>query len=491
MRGRFAPYVVGIGLLALAGAMTLFAGWARLAAEPWLGFVVAAAAAATVGVPLAKVGHASSDPSRRETLVAVLLLWLLLPVFGAIPYAVSGGFSIVNALFESMSGFTATGATVLDDFDRVSDSLFMFRSLTQWIGGVGIILLFIAVFPQLAIAGRQLFFAEMPGPTEERLTPRLRKTANAVLLVYAGLTGLCAAAYIFAGMTPFDGVAHAFTTMAASGFSPRALSFEEFASPLIDWIAIGFMTVAGTSFVLQIRVLSGRPLVVFRDVEFRAYLAIILVAGASITLLLLPTYDTADALRHGLFQTLSILTTTGYASTDYAAWDARPQAILIVLMFIGGSAGSAAGGVKIMRWLIIGKNTAREVRRSLHPRAELPLRVGSRIVPEEVLRAVAAYITLYVGLFAVSTVVLVLLGADFVTAFTASIGCLGNIGPGLAGVGPMASYADLHPVSRGLLTFNMYAGRLELVTVFVILTPAWWRLPRQRFFGSGRARLAD
>lgn len=485
MRGRFAAFVVGSGLVALAALLALFAGWSLLTSDPWLGFVLAAGVSALVGAPLVRVGSATADPSRRETLSAVLLLWSLVPIIGAIPYAMSDAYTPLNALFESMSGFTATGSTVLTDFHLVSDPLFMFRSLTQWIGGVGIILLFIAVFPQLAIAGRQLFFAEMPGPTEDRLTPRLRSTAAAVLSVYATLTALCAAAYMLAGMTPFDGVAHAFTTMAASGFSPRALSFEAFANPWIDWIAIAFMVLAGTSFVLQFRALTGQPLELFRDAEFRAYLGIIAVAGTAITLLLLPVHATADALRHGFFQTLSILTTTGYASTDFAMWDARPQAILVVLMFIGGSAGSAAGGVKVMRWLIIAKNTAREVRRSVHPRAALPVRVGSRIVPEEVLRAVAAFITLYVGLFALSTVVLVLLGADFVTAFTASIGCLGNIGPGLAGVGPMGSYAELHPVSRALLTFNMYAGRLELVTVFVILTPGWWRFPRQRLFGSG------
>jgi len=191
-------------------------------------------------------------------------------------------------------------------------------------------------------------------------------------------------------------------------------------------------------------------------------------------------YGVADALRHGFFQVFSIMTTTGYASADFAQWPQRAQAVLVVVMFIGGSAGSAGGGIKVVRWLIIARNTAREVRRALHPRAVLPVRLGRRVVPEDVLRSVAAFITLYVGLFAASTVVLVLLGADFVTAFTASIACLGNIGPGLAHVGPMVDFGNLHPVSRLLLTFDMYAGRLEVVTVFVVFTTGWWRLPRRR-----------
>ena len=480
MRGRFAPYIVGSGLVALAAVLVPFLLWSLAAGDPWGGFAIAALAAAAVGGPLAWLGSTYADPSRREALMGVLLLWLAVPAFGAIPFSIDGGFSALNAMFESMSGFTTTGATVLRDFSSFSDPLFMWRSLTQWIGGVGIIVVFIAVFPQLAIAGRQLFFAEAPGPTEDRLTPRLRNTAGAVLIVYVGLTVACGAAYTFGGMTPFDAVAHAFTTIAAGGFSPRGLSFEAFQSPTLDWIAIVFMVFAGMNFALQFRALTGRPRLLLRDAEFRAYAGIIVVAGATVTLLLVPSYGLADGVRHALFQTLAILTTTGYASVDFALWDLRAQAVLVTLMFIGGSAGSAAGGIKVVRWLIVAKNAAREVQRSLHPRGVFPLRVGDRVVSEEVLRAVAAFITLYIGLFAVTTLALVFLGADFVSAFTATIACIGNIGPGLAAVGPMANFADLHPVSRGLLVFGMYAGRLEVVTVFVILSRGWWHLPRRR-----------
>ena len=480
MRGRFAPYVVGTGLLTLAGVTALFAAYAALAREPVSGFLAAAAVGALAGWPLRRVGAPSAEPTRREALLAVLVSWAVVPALAGLPYVLTAGFTPLNALFESMSGFTTTGATVLTDFADFPSTLFMWRALSQWVGGIGILVIFIAVFPQLAIAGRQLFFAEAPGPTEERLTPRLRHTATAIVIVYAGLTLACAVAYAVFGMSPFDAVAHAFTTLAAGGFSPNARSFQGYASPALDWVGVVFMLFAGANFALLYRGLVGRPREILRDPEFRAYVSIALLASLALTALLLGTYGVADAARHGFFQVFSIMTTTGYASADFAAWPQRAQAVLVVMMFIGGSAGSAGGGIKVVRWLIIARNTAREVRRALHPRAVLPVRLGRRVVPEDVLRAVAAFITLYVGLFAFSTVALVMLGSDFVTAFTASIACLGNIGPGLARVGPMVDFGGLHPASRLLLIFDMYAGRLEVVTVFVVVTVGWWRLPRRR-----------
>ncbi len=479
MRGRFAPYIVGVGLAALAVLMVPFGFWALLERSLATGFLVTGLVAAGLGAGLMRVGSNHVDPTRREALIGVLLLWLVVPLVGAIPYIVSGGLSPINAIFESMSGFTATGATALSDFGALSQSLFMWRALTQWIGGVGIIVLFIAVFPQLAIAGRQLFFAEAPGPTEERLTPRLRNTANAVLLVYVGLTVLCTAAYFVAGMSFYNAVAHALTTIAAAGFSPEPLSFIDF-SPTLAWIAVVFMTLAGVNFALQYRVLmSGRPLDLFRDAELRAYIGILLVATTLLVFALRGEYSFVDALRHAAFQAISIMTTTGYATADFAEWPRQAKAVLLVLMFIGGSAGSAAGGVKVVRWLIISRNTEREVRRALHPRAVAPVRVGNRVISEDVLRSVSAFIFLFIGLFVLTTLILVWLGADFTTAFTASIACVGNVGPGLGAVGPLASFAELHPVSRIVLTFGMYAGRLEVVTVFVLLNRDFWILPRR------------
>jgi trk system potassium uptake protein len=413
----------------------------------------------------------------------VLATWLLIPLIGAIPFSVAGPLGPLDAYFESMSGFTTTGATVLVDFDGTGRALMLWRALTQWFGGIGIIVLFIAIFPALAIAGRQLFVAEAPGPTEERLLPRLRTTANAILVVYVGLTIAVAVAYALADMTPFEAIAHALTTLAAGGFSPHPLSFEGY-SPASSWIASVGMLFAGANFALLYRSLGGRPRDLARDPEFRIY-ALLLSAGAiALTLLLQERYGPLEALRHAVFQSLSIMTSTGYASADFALWSTEAQGILVMLMFIGGSAGSAAGGVKVVRWLILAGHVRREVQRVLHPRAVLPLRLGARSVSEEVVRAVAAFITLYLALTAFITLALVLLGHDVVTAFTASLACLGNIGPGLAAVGPMLSYADFGSAEKVLLIFGMYAGRLEVVTVFVVLTRGWWRLPRRRRGGA-------
>ncbi len=476
-RGRFAPYVIGTALLALVAVLVAFAVGARAFGEdPW-GFAVAAIIGVAIGLPLRLIGRTSGEPTRREALMAVLSLWLLFPVVGHVPFAMSASMTPLNALFEAMSGFTATGATAIADFDAVPKSVFLFRAFSQWVGGVGILVLFIAVFPQLAIAGRQIFHTEMPGPTEERLTPRLRNTARIVLSVYLGLSFVCAVAYVMAGMPVFDAVAHAFTTVAAAGFSPEARSFESY-HPAVDWVAIVFMTLAAVNFALLWRAFVGRPRELLRDPELRAYVAIVLVVGTLVTVQIAPLYLTADAVRHGFFQVVSIITTTGYASVDFDAWPDAARALLVALMFIGGSAGSAAGGVKVARWLIMAQHSGREVRRALHPRAVLPLRVGDRRIGEDVVRAVAAFIALYTMLLGVSALTLAWLGEDLTTAFTAAAATIGNVGPGLGLVGPMASYADIHPVGRGLLIFNMYAGRLELVTVFVLATPGWWRLPR-------------
>ena len=488
-RGRFAPFVLGIALSALALVLSAFAlGGLFVGDDPW-GLALASGVAAIIGVPLLAFGKAGSEPTRREALMAVLSLWLLVPLAGSIPYVVSAGMTPLNALFESMSGFTATGATTIVDFERVSATLFLYRAFSQWVGGIGILVLFIAVFPQLAIAGRQLFHTEMPGPTEERLAPRMRSTATIVLVVYLTLSVVAAVAYRWAGMPLFEAVAHAFTTIAAAGFSPEPRSFEGYA-PSVDWVAVVFMTLAAVNFALLWRAVGGRPRDLLRDSELRAYLSIVLVIGALVSVQIAVLYEPAEAIRHGFFQVVSIITTTGYASVDFDTWPDAARALLVGLMFIGGSAGSAAGGVKIARWLIMARHTSREVRRALHPRAVLPLRVGQRPLGEEVVRAVAAFIALYTMLLGFSAMALAWLGADLISAFTAAAATLGNVGPALGMAGPMASYADFHPLSRGLLIFNMYAGRLEVVTVFVLATSAWWKVPRGmwRVSESDRAR---
>ena len=481
-RGRFAPYVLGTGLAGVALLNLVFVPYALLTNDPVWGHLLSVTVGGSLGGALLAFGKRDAQPTRREGLIAVSLLWLGVTLVGALPYRFGGGMTLVNALFESASGFTATGATALDHFDTFPSSLFIYRALTQWLGGIGIIVLFIIVLPQFALAGRQLFFAEMTGPTEERLSPKLRQTARAVMTVYLALTVLCLIAYWGVGMSFYDALAHTFTTVSAAGFSPRAQSFVDYPA-YIEVVAMTFMLLAGISFALYIRAFKGRVSSFWQNNEFRAYLAIILLATLGVALALRPTYGPLEALRHSFFQVTSILTTTGYASVDYNLWPTSAQAILVLLMFIGGSAGSAAGGVKIVRWLIIAGNTGREIRRALHPRAVMPLSLGSIPIPEAVLRAVAAFVTLFVALTAALTLALTWLGADFTTALTAAVACLGNTGPGLAAVGPMESYSSLHPVSQLLLSLAMIAGRLEILTLFVVFDSRFWRLPRRSPFG--------
>lgn len=456
----------------------VFGLYALILNEPLQGHALAVGIGGVVGGALLAFGHRNAQPTRREGLVAVSFLWVVVTAAGALPYRFGGEMMWINALFESASGFTATGATALDHFGTFPTSLFMYRAMSQWLGGIGIIMLFIIVLPQFAIAGRQLFFAEMTGPTEERLTPKLRQTAGAVMGVYLGLTALCIIAYRVAGMTFYDALAHTFTTVSAAGFSPQADSFVSYA-PAIEWVAGTFMILAGISFALYIRAFRAGLTSFWRNSEFRAYTAIIVAATLGIAVALRHTYEPLEALRHSLFQVISILTTTGYASVDYNFWPTSAQSILVALMFIGGSAGSAAGGVKIVRWLIIGRNTGREIRRALHPRAVIPIHLDDVTIPEDVLRAVAAFVTLFVTITALLTLILTWFGADFTTALTAAVACLGNVGPGLAGVGPMESYSSLHPVSQLLLSLAMIAGRLEILVLFVAFDRRFWRLPRR------------
>lgn len=484
-RGRFAPFVLGSVLIFLGGVAAVFAGYAAIVREPVGGFLVYLGVCMPLGLVLRLAGRPDVDPGRREAIATVLLTWFLVPIIGAVPYLITADLPFTQAVFESTSGFTATGATVIEFFETLPRSLLLWRAITQWFGGIGIIVLFVAVFPQLSIAGRQMFFTELPGVTDERVTPRLRFTAVAVLAVYSGLTVLCTASFALRGMPFSEALGHAFSTVSAGGFAMHGDGLTRYNDPGIEWIAVAFMVVAGLSMPLLWRTVTGRFLLPLRDTEVRVYLGVM--ALASVVLIAVTWGETqTGAVRTAVFHAVSVMTTTGFATSDYVTWGEPAQAVLLMLMLVGGSAGSASGGVKVMRWLIIAKNTVREVRRVLHPRAVLPVRVGRSVVPEEVLRAVAAFITLYASLFAFSTVALVMLGTPFVEALTSSIACIGNVGPGLGGVGPYDSYAQMHPAGQLILSFVMFAGRLEVVTVFVVFTPAWWRLPRKSPFRTWR-----
>lgn len=480
---RVAPIVHLTGvLLRFFGAM--FA--APLVVSVWYGERADAVAFLVSGLISAGTGHLMARASRRtpddlrrvEALGVVAATWILLAQGAALPY-LAAGLSPIDAFFEAMSGLTTTGATVMRDFGQFGRGIFFWRALTQWLGGMGVIALFVAVLPRLAIGGRQLFFAEAPGPTDEQLTPQVRKTAAALWSVYAGLTVAEIVALLVVGLPLYDSVCHALTTLAAGGFSPHPLSIMGYRNPAAEWVILFFMLAAGANFALHYRTMRGEVGSFARDEEFRAYLGIVLVTTGLVALMVGPEAGgLLDRVRAAGFQVVSILTTTGYATADFELWNDQAKMVLLVLMFIGGCAGSAAGGPKVVRQVLIARYTLLELRRTVHPRGVLPVKLGGRVVPEDVMRGVLVFFLFYLLVFAVCTTVVTLLGADLMTGLTASIATLGNIGPGFAGVGPMAHYGDLHPVSKFVLTLAMWIGRLEVLTVLALLRPEVWRMAR-------------
>jgi trk system potassium uptake protein TrkH len=449
------------------------------------GFLLGALAAFIVGHLMRQVAEEPRDVNRVEGMAVVASTWLLVAVAGAIPY-VWAGVPPIDALFESMSGLTTTGATTFADFTQFGRAIFFWRALTQWFGGLGVIALFVAILPRLAIGGRQLFFAEAPGPTDEKLTPQIRKTAAALWMVYVALTAAETLSLRLAGLPWYDAICHAFTTLAAGGFSPHPLSIMGYENHAAEWIITFFMFLAGANFALQYRALRGQPLTLVRDDEFRAYSGLVIVAtGLGTVFLWREGGALLDAFRLSTFQVVSILTTTGYASDDFQLWSEQARMVLLALMFVGGCAGSAAGGPKVVRHVLIARYTLRELKRTLHPRAVLPVKLGGRTVPDDIMRAVLVFFLFYLLVFAVCSTIVVAFGADIVTGMTASIATLGNIGPGFNLVGPMAHYAHLHPVSKVTLTAAMWIGRLEVLTVLAILRPEVWLTARwQRPSGS-------
>ncbi len=432
------------------------------------------------------LGHRKVQVFRRSEAMGVVAgTWLVIGHFGALPY-IFAGLSPVDALFESISGFTTTGATILqggflDDttggpvFTR---AFFLWRAMTQWFGGLGVIALFVVVLPRLGIAGRQLFFAEASDAAGEPIAPQIRETARRLWVLYTLLTGIEAIALMFAGLSPYDAVVHSFTTLAAGGFSPHSQSFGGYGNPTAEWIVVGFMVLAGTSFTLQWKGFTGRPRAFFRDGEFLFYAGSVLVGTLALAFLLAGVRGGVlgeAELREGAFQAASLLSSTGYASTDYNLWQDEARGVLIALMLIGGCAGSAAGGAKVIRLVLVLKFLWSEITRVLHPRAVLPVRYGRRVIPPEILHAVFTLWVLYLAGYLIVGLLLVLLGADLVTGFSAALACLGNIGPGFGGVGPMGNFAHFPVISKMILTLAMWVGRLEIVAVLALLHPHVWR----------------
>lgn len=412
----------------------------------------------------------------KEGFFIVAVGWLVAAVFYSFPYMLEG-VPPISALFESMSGVTATGATALTDIESHSRSLLFWRSMTQWIGGMGIIMLFIAILPKLGIAGRQMFRAEVPGLQEEQLRPRIRETAKILWLVYIVLSISELLILMIAGLSPYDAITHTFTSISCSGFSPYSNSIAAFNDPMVEGIIMLFMFLGGANFALHYKSIFSDRTSLIKDQEFKFYFAIIAIATLVLAYMLFKTevYSLADAFRYSSFQVISILTTTGYATADFNLWPDSSRFILFLLMFIGGCAGSTSGGVKVVRLLLLLKYAQKVLFKVIHPKAIIPIRFNNKTVPEEVIHSIVSFMVIYLMIFFASSTLLSLMGMDFVTTLTASIATLGNVGPGLGLVGPMASFDSIPDLGKLILIANMWIGRLEVFTVIVLLTPAFWK----------------
>ncbi len=416
----------------------------------------------------------------RDGFLVVVLFWSVLGLAGALPFVLSTHLhlSLTDAVFESISGLTTTGATVIVGLDNLPPAILYYRQQLQWLGGMGIIVLAVAVLPMLGIGGMQLYRAETPGPMKDnKLTPRITETAKALWYIYLGLTIACALAYWLAGMTPFDAIGHAFSTVAIGGFSTHDASFGYFDSTLIEMIAVVFMLISGVNFALHFIAWNRKRLHGYWvDSEFRFYLALM---GATTAAVILGLYLTGTyagwggSFTQGLFHTVSIATTTGFTTTAFHEWPAFLGILLLFSSFVGGCAGSTGGGIKVIRFLLLIKQGLREIDRLIHPSAQLPVRVGGRSVNHRVVDAVWGFFSLYVASFTLMYLALATTGLDLTTAFSAVAASINNLGPGLGEVG--AHFADLNSPAKWILCFAMLLGRLEIFTLLVLLSPTFWR----------------
>jgi len=489
----------------LAVAMLVPLAISLVYGEDTVVFLVSIGITAVTGTGLERL---DDDPELgpREALLLVGLSWGAVALIGAIPYLIAGYGTEstlrypVNALFESMSGFTTTGATVLGEisFERHSHALLMWRQLTQWLGGMGIIVLMVAILPEAAVNGAQLIESEAPGPELQKMTPKIAETARLLWLFYLGFTVLYVLILLglhYGGMapnmTPYNAVAHGFTTLPTGGFSPEADSIAAF-SPAVQWVVIPFMLIAGMNFALFYLLLQDKYGAFLRDRELQAYLG----ANAGIALVLwgllftgsAPTLELGGAtqgalensLRQASFQIASLLNSTGYATSDFAQWEMTAQGVLLFAMFVGGSAGSTGGGVKVVRWLVVLKGIRRQLFTTAHPNAVRPIRLGGHVIDEEAIRAIYGFTLLYLLTFGVGTVLILLdagrvgLAMTLLEAVSASLATIGNIGPGFGFLGPFGSYLEFPATSKLLMIFLMWIGRLEIIPVFVLFTGTFW-----------------
>lgn len=415
---------------------------------------------------------------KREGYLIVAFGWLVMIVFGMLPYLFSGTLlTFTDAIFETVSGMTTTGASVLTDIEQVPAGILYWRSMTQWIGGMGIIVLTVAIFPILGIGGIELFSAEAPGPTSDKIHPRIRETAKRLWILYVSLTFALLVILYLAGMTFYDAVNHALTTMATGGFSTKNASMAAYDVPIIQYPIILFMFIAGMNYSIIYLSIKGKWRKVWQNDEFRTYSILVLVLSvlAAVSVFYVSGLPVEKAFRDSLFQIVSLITTTGFVSADYTTWTPSLIFLCFILMFSGASAGSTSGGIKIIRHLVYFKNSYLEFRRILHPRAIIPLKLNGQIVRTRIARHIYVFLMVYLLIFILSCLVVSMMGLDFMTTLGAVATSLGNVGPGLGKVGPVDNFAWLPEQVKLFLSFIMLLGRLELFTILVLFTPYFWR----------------
>lgn len=442
----------------------------------WVAFLLSSIICTTVGYGGRVIGSLEGDIRAKEAFMIVSLSWLLASSFGAIPYLLAGTFtSFADAFFETMSGFTTTGASVLTDIEVLPHGILFWRSLTHWLGGMGIIVLFVAILASFGMGGLQIFRAESPGPITEKIKPRISETAKILWMTYLIFTVVETVLLWALGMSLFDALCHTFGTLATGGFSTKNASVGFYSNPWIHWVITFFMFLSGANFALYYQVFRGKSLKSFwRNSEFKLYTAFIVICTVLISFNI-SGGSLEEILRKASFQVLSIITTTGYATTDFDTWALLPRALLVALMFIGGCAGSTGGAIKVGRILLLLKQSILELKKALHPRAILNIKIDGKAVSQEIAINVAQFFFIYMMLTALATIFMAILGLDLLSAFTSVAATLGNVGPGLGLVGPTQNYAFVPASGKYLLSFMMLLGRLELYTVLVLLLPSFWR----------------
>ena len=469
-------------MLMVLGLAIAFCAWiAWFCGDPvhtQVGLLESAGIVVVAGALLFAGTRGPVDLSRRDGFGIVALGWIMAASFGALPYLLTG--VIVNpvaAVFETMSGFTTTGASVLSDLEAIPCGVMFWRAMTHFFGGMGVLVLCVAILPFLGVGGMQIYRAEMPGPSKDRLTPRIATTAKLLWGVYVLLCVAEAGLLRLGGMNWFDAFCHAFATMATGGFSTRSASVAAYNSVYIETVIIVFMFLAGTNFALNYRALTGQPPCYFRDPEFRFYLGVWLTATAVIVWNIHGSVYSSfgEAVRAAFFQSTSIMTTTGFCTENFDVWPGASKVVLILLMFVGGCAGSTGGGMKNIRIFVVVKKVLREVRLFMQPQAVLKVKIGRVPVSPEVISHISAFFIVFVLVFAMGTLIMTFFTPDLQTALSSVIATLGNIGPGLGGVGAVQNYAAIPAPGQVLLTVFMLLGRLELYTVLIVLLPSFWR----------------